>query len=90
MNLEKKTAGDAAQAVSELAQCPAFENWFLKNIKRMADELGDEILNNDELSAEARELKRQKRLTLIEVMNFPAEAKASAEMVLANVPKDSD
>lgn len=87
MNLERKTAGDAIVATYELGKCAAFNGWYADQLKTMADGLADEILHDDMESVQ-REIKRQKRLTILEILALPAEARLSAETVLAVASKE--
>jgi hypothetical protein len=82
MNLERKTAGEAIAATYELERCNAFNGWYADQLKSMADLLADEILH-DEMDAGRREIARQKRLTILEILALPAEARVSAESVIA-------
>lgn len=81
LDLEKKTAREALEATTDLAQCTGFTAWYVKELKRLADEQAQMILHH-EMSAEARENLRQRRLQLLEIIDLPSQARHSAVAVL--------
>lgn len=86
---ERKTAGKALRAVYDLNRCGAFTGWYGDQLRDMADTLADEVLHHD-LPANEREIKRQKRLTILEILALPAEALQSAEAVAHAAGDDLD
>lgn len=87
MNLERKTAGEAIIATNQLAQCSAFDGWFMDHLRAMANSLADTVLHDDH-SPEQREILRQKRLTVLEIIALPAEARLSAEDIIRDQGAD--
>lgn len=57
---------------------------FIEIFERRAASIAEEILENDDISADEREKLRQIRKGILEVINFPAEEMAASRRVIAS------
>ena len=75
-------ANQALNALDELSGCAGFQ-WFLGRVRDIQTAHADDVLNNDALTAEAREALRQRFLALKDVLELPDAEAHSASSVLA-------
>jgi len=69
------------QDLDKLAQNDSFRD-FMQRLQRRADELADEVLNN-EMDAVKREALRHHRLGILEVLRVPKEDREASVRTLA-------
>lgn len=66
-----ETAANNIRDIEHLQEQPEFRR-FMEGFRRRADQMADEVLHNDAMTAEAREAARQKRLGVLEILQAPA------------------
>lgn len=77
----RQHAAENIASVGRLLEDSDF-NRFMSGFKAMADQLADQVLHDDELTMEKREMIRQKRLGILEVLKGPQTIIQGSESVM--------
>jgi hypothetical protein len=66
-----ETAANNIRDIEYLQDQPEFKR-FMDGFRRRADQMADEVLHNDAMTAGEREATRQKRLGVLEILQAPS------------------
>jgi hypothetical protein len=75
---------DALSAIEELERCQEFSGFFLKGLQAMVDGMADQVLHDPDLGPEERERIRQRRLGILDAIQWMPSEKSAHERILSD------